>query len=225
VTATVPGVRLGYQLSTVGALNQLVPRVGAAGMVLGFDRRQRPVALRVHGGEAARVALIGGLRCAQLLALRAAGAGLHVLVRSPRPAAWEVLARSVNTPREVVSLADPNGPPQRRAQPLAVVRDADPNAGEPAPPAERARLTFLVREELTTWGASALGWADVVILQSPSEAEAALAARALGIAPAQADLARMPSEITAVVSQGSVHWVRLQPTPVELDLLGPPARH
>jgi len=81
-----------------------------------------------------------------------------------------------------------------------------------------------VREELTTWGANVLGWADVVILQSPSEAEAALAAKALGIARAQADLSRMPDDMTAVVSQGSIHWVRLQPTPMELDLIGPPTR-
>jgi ESX secretion system protein EccE len=147
----------------------------------------------------------------------ARGAGLHVLVRSSRAVAWEALARSVST----VSLGHP---PQGRDRPLAAVLDADPIVGEP-PPGEPARVTFLLREELTTWGANVLGWADVVILQSPSEAEATLAARALGIARSQADLERMADDMAAVVSQGSVQWVRLQPTPLELDLIGPPGRH
>jgi hypothetical protein len=272
MTVTVPGVRLDSQLTTVAALDRVVPPAGPAGVVLGFDRRERPVTLRVDGGEATRVVLVGGLRCAQLLAMRLAGVGLRTVVRSPRAAAWERFARRVNEPGERLSVA-PDGPasPSRQLDGLrgtglalrslvgtprpgaragngaappggrrelvevadrdaasrvtaVVILDTSPIAGEPAAPGERARVTVVVREELTSWDASALTWADVVILQRLTAAEADLAATALQLTGAGTDLTRLRPDAVALVSRGSVHQLRLRPTALERDLIGSPAR-
>src|SRR2546423_4000371 len=81
-----------------------------AGVVLGRNRRGRPVTARLIRPEPTRVLLIGGVRVAELVTLRALALGVHVLVQTGRPYAWEPFPRAVSLPSDAIALVPPGQP-------------------------------------------------------------------------------------------------------------------
>src|SRR5204862_6737934 len=81
-----------------------------AGVVLGRNRRGRPVTARLIRPEPTRALLVGGVRLAELLTVRALALGVHVLVQTGRPHAWDPFLRAVSLPSDAITLVPPGQP-------------------------------------------------------------------------------------------------------------------
>ncbi|RAO43335.1 hypothetical protein GAR06_04467 [Micromonospora saelicesensis] len=201
--------------------------VGDAGMMVGTNRHGRAVTVRLFRPESTRVLLVGGVRAAQLVALRALALGALVVVQTARPRAWEPFIRGVGAPGGTIPLL----PPGRAVadgvgtalRPLLLIVDAGPVAAEAAP-GPPWRATLVVRDELTPADVDALSRADLALLQPLTSAEATLAGAALGLGGSAEWLTRIREDMVAVVNRRALRWALLSPTPIEAQLIGPPTR-
>ncbi|MEU4333408.1 type VII secretion protein EccE [Micromonospora lupini] len=219
-------------LTTVGAhpamaLDDWELTLGEAGMMVGTNRHGGAVTVRLFRPESTRVLLVGGVRAAQLVALRAMALGALVVVQTARPRAWEPFVRGVGAPGGTIPLIPPGRPVAESVgtalQPLLLVVDAGPTPAETEPgPAWRA--TLVVRDELTPADVDALSRADLAVLQPLHAAEAALAGAALGLGGSADWLTRIRDDMVAVVNRRALRWALLSPTPIEAQLIGRPAR-
>ncbi len=216
-------------LVTAAHLAALEPAAGGDGLMLGVNRHGVPVVIRPFRAEPTRAVLIGGLRCAEMLTLRALALGAHVTVQSTRPDAWSPFLRGLGgEPISLLPAGRPLDPrPPTATEPQLLVIDTGPaDGGQPPAVAESAwRATLLVRDDLTAADADLLTRADLVLLQPLTPAEAAIAADVLGLGESASWLTRVaPEMLGIVVSRRTVRWAHLSPTPVELQLTGGPAR-
>nr|WP_236646830.1 type VII secretion protein EccE [Micromonospora acroterricola] len=201
--------------------------LGEAGMMVGRNRHGGAVTVRLFRPESTRVLLVGGVRAAQLVALRAMALGALVVVQTGRPRAWEPFVRGVGAPGGTIPLI----PPGRAVadgvgtalRPLLLVVDAGPVPGE-AEPGPPWRATLVVRDELTPADVDALSRADLAVLQPLDATEAALAGTALGLGGSAEWLTRIRDDMVAVVNRRALRWALLSPTPIESQLIGRPAR-
>ncbi|MEV4654941.1 type VII secretion protein EccE [Micromonospora sp. NPDC049301] len=201
--------------------------LGEAGMMVGTNRHGGAVTVRLFRPESTRVLLVGGVRAAQLVALRAMALGALVVVQTARPRAWERFVRGVGAPGGTIPLIPPGRPVAdgvgTALRPLLLVVDAGPvpAEAEPGPP---WRATLVVRDELTPADADALTRADLAVLQPLDATEAALAGTALGLGGSAEWLTRIRDDMVAVVNRRALRWALLSPTPIEAQLIGRPAR-
>ncbi|MFG1883793.1 type VII secretion protein EccE [Micromonospora sp. NPDC049102] len=201
--------------------------LGEAGMVVGTNRHGGAVTVRLFRPESTRVLLVGGVRAAQLVALRAMALGALVVVQTTRPRSWEPFVRGVGAPGGTIPLIPPGRPVAESVgtalRPLLLVVDAGPVPVETEPgPAWRS--TLVVRDELTPADVDTLSRADLAVLQPLHPAEAALAGSALGLGPSADWLTRSRDDMVAVVNRRALRWALLSPTPIEAQLIGRPAR-
>ncbi|MDG4762764.1 hypothetical protein O7632_01325 [Solwaraspora sp. WMMD406] len=218
-----PGLHAGAP-AAVGAVRL---QAGGDGLVMGRNRQGDLVAVRLFRPEPTRLLLFGGLRCAQLLALRALALGAHLFVQSAREPDWHGFLHQCGLGRKSASFLPPGTqPPVPRspAHPQLLLVDTGPSMG-PAPDGGVPwRATLRVRNDLGSWDLDPLVRSDLVIFQRLSEAEATLAATTLGFTEAQSWLSRIHPEMVGLVSQGRLQWVLLQPTSMETALFGPVSR-
>jgi hypothetical protein len=226
VTAT-PGSRIGVHLTEPEAIDGTELLVGGAGLMVGRNRQKQPVALRVFRPKPTQLLLVGGLGCAQLLAFRALALGAQLFIQTAREREWVGFLQRAGVGREVAAFLPPGAAPPASAsltRPHFLVVDLGP-AMAPAPEVGAPwRATLVLREELASWDVGLLQHSDVVVLQRLTEAEAGIAASALGIAEAHSWLPRIHPEMVALISRARLRWVLLGPTPTEQALLGPLAR-
>lgn len=228
LAATLPLARAGAGAALpADRLDGLDLPLGAAGLMIGVNRHGDPVTLRVFRPEATRLVLVGGVRAAQLVVLRALALGARVVVRTARPRVWEPFVRGVGVPGGAVLLLPPgrssNGPAGSPLHPLLLVVDAGPVAVDAAAgPGWQA--TLVVRDEVVPADGDALARADVAVLQPLEPAEAALADGALGLGGSAEWLTRIRPDMVAVVNRRALRWALLSPTTVESQLVGPPTR-
>jgi type VII secretion protein EccE len=219
-TAETPGV-------AAAALDALRLPAGSSGLMIGANRHGAPVAVRLFRAEANRTVLVGGVRVAQLVVLRALALGARILVQTGRPGAWEPFVRGAAGPGDTLTVVPP-GRPLRGAvgtplHPLLVVVDV--GAVAPGPQLGSAwQATLVVRDELAPADADALSRADLVLLQPLRPDEAATAATALGLGASAEWLTRIREDMVALVNRRALRWARLSPTPIELQLVGRPTR-
>jgi hypothetical protein len=201
---------------------------GGGGLVVGLDRYQAPVVLRAFRPEPTRIVVVGSIRCAQLLTLRAMGVGARVFVETARPDYWTDFAqRFAITAGEDFAVgpagARPSGP-DTRERPRLLVVDAGYTIA-PGPTVTGGHQAVLVlREELTGWDVDLLNAADVVIMQRLTETEAGIATRALPLQQVQDWLPRVAPEMVAIAGAHGVRWAMLAPGPIERRLLTSVAR-
>ncbi|RIV36181.1 type VII secretion protein EccE [Micromonospora radicis] len=210
-----------------GAGGDLPLPYGSAGLMLGVNRHGRAVTIRLFRPESTRVMVVGGIRAAQLLTLRALALGCRVVVQTTRPLAWEPFVRGAGAPGGVIPLVTPGRPveaePGTPLSPVLVVSDAPPPTGGPRPGAAW-QATLLVRDELTPADTDALARADLAVLQPLNHAEALIAGAALGLGESAELLTRIRYDMVAVVNRRALRWALLAGTPIEAQLIGPPAR-
>ncbi|GIG58836.1 hypothetical protein Lfu02_32080 [Longispora fulva] len=215
------------QLASATSLDALELHGGGAGLMLGTNRHRQPVIARVFRPEPTRGVLVGGLRCAQLIAFRVLALGAQVVIQSARPAAWQPFTHGVGAPGDAVVYAAPGSPlPAASAtRPQLLILDVGAGVGELSESAAANwRTTLAIREELTAWDVDTLVRAHLVLLQPLSEIEAALASSALGLSEVQDWLHRIRADMLTVVSQGSVRWALLGTTAIEQQVIGAPNR-
>ncbi len=211
----------------VGVTDALELPIGLAGLMLGANRHGAAVTARLFRAEPTRVMLIGGIRAAQLIALRAMALGARVVVQTARPQAWEPFVRGVTAPGETIAVIPPGRPvggaPGTPLHPLLLVVDVGPVASDPQPgPGWQANL--MVRDELATVDCDALSRADLAILQPLRPEEAALAGTALGLGDSAEWLTRIRDDMVGVINRRALRWALLSTTPIESQLIGTPAR-
>ncbi|MEV0425270.1 type VII secretion protein EccE [Micromonospora sp. NPDC050495] len=195
--------------------------LGESGLMVGTNRHGGGVTVRLFGPGPTRLLLVGGVRAAQLMALRALALGARVVVRTGRPRAWEPFVRGVGGAVPLLPPGRPvGGAPGSPLRPLLLVADGG------APPAETGPWcsVLLLREEMAAADAPALARADLAILQPLDPGEAALAGAALGLGGSAAWLTRIRDDMVAVVNRRALRWALLSPTPIEAQLIGRPSR-
>ncbi|MGC4804819.1 type VII secretion protein EccE [Micromonospora sp. DT233] len=222
LASAVPGPTL-----DAAALTDLELSIGGAGLMVGANRRGGAVTIRLFRAEGTRLMLVGGVRAAQLLALRAMASGARVVVQTTRPRAWEPFVRGVGAPGGPIPVLPPGRPVAGVAasvlRPLLLVVDGGP-APAAAGPAPSWQSTLVLRDELTPADVDSLGRADLAVLQPLSPAEATLAGAALGLGGSAQWLTRIREDMVAVVNRRALRWALLSPTPIEAQLIGRPAR-
>jgi hypothetical protein len=210
-------------------LSAIRPAVGGEGLVLGLNRDGAPVVVRLFRPEPTRAALIGGLRCAETLVLRAVATGAEVTVLSGRPYHWEPFRRGLSSAEQFAlitpgRIVDP--PPATPGRPQLLVVDVGPVGATGIPVVEGPwRATLLVRGELTAGDLDVLARADLALLQPLTEHEADLAAQAFGLGDSASWLTRIKGDMLGVViSRKTVRWAQLSSTPIERQLIGAATR-
>ncbi|KAB1914728.1 type VII secretion protein EccE [Micromonospora sp. AMSO31t] len=201
--------------------------LGESGLMVGANRHGGAVTVRLFRPTTTRLLLVGGVRAAQLLTLRALALGARVAVQTARPRVWEPFVRGVGGPGGAVPLVPPGRPvggmPGSPLRPLLLVVDAGPVPPEVGP-AVAWQSVLVVRDELTPADTAALARADLAILQPLDPGEAALAGAALGLGGSAEWLTRIRDDMVAVVNRRALRWALLSPTPIESQLVGRPGR-
>jgi hypothetical protein len=200
----------------------------AAGLMLGRNRQGRTVTVRLFGPGPTRAVLLGGVRAAQALVLRALAVGARVAVQTARPHAWEPFLRAISLPADTVVLLPPGPvslPAARPHAPQLVVVDVGPVGAAQPVPAAAWRAGLVLRDEVTDGDVELLVRADVVVLQPLTAAEADLVGPALGMAEGREWLTRITGDMIGAVAnpgtgRATLHWALLSPTELERQLIG-----
>jgi hypothetical protein len=214
--------QVGIHLAHPDAVAGLHAHTDGGGLVLGRDRHRAPLVLRVFRPEPTRVVLIGGVGCAQLLAMRAVAIGANVVIETARPARWSSFVQNCGVPPEIMGYAPPGGRSPfltTPTRPQLIVSDVGAALGQDITLTGGWRAMLVVRDELTAWDLDMLGSADLVVMQPLTEVEAALVASALGLTETQGWLSRIAPEMVAVAGRGGVRYALLSPTSLERRLL------
>jgi hypothetical protein len=195
--------------------------------MVGMNRHGRPVVARFFRPEQTRALLVGGVRCAQLLALRAMALGARVVVQTARPQAWEPFVRGASVPGESIAVVPPGRAfeiaPGSALHPLFVVVDVGP-VGADTRPGAGWQATLVVRDELSAADVDVATRADLLVLQPLRPDEAAVLGAALGLGDTAQWMTRIRADMVGLVNRRSVRWAALAQTPIEAQLIGPPAR-
>jgi type VII secretion protein EccE len=228
VTTPIRPAAPGKSAGSAGAVSGHRTELPGAGVMLGRNRRDSPVTARLIRPEPTRVLLVGGVRLAETLTLRALALGVHVLVQTGRPYAWEPFLRAVALPSDAIAMVPPGRPvalpPGSRLTPQLVVVDVGPAVGDLPVGEAPWRTTVVVRDDLAAADVDTLARADLVILQPLRPEEAALAGATLGLGTGQEWLTRIRADMVGVVNRRAVRFAVLSATPLEQQLVGPPER-
>lgn len=201
--------------------------VGAAGLMVGRNRNGDPVVARLFRPEQTRMLVIGGVRCAQLVALRAMALGARVVVQTARPQAWEPFVRGASVPGESIAVVPPGRaveiPAGAPLHPLLVVVDVGP-VGADTRPGAGWQATLVVRDEFSPADIDVASRADLLMVQPLRPEEADLIGAAIGLGETAQWLTRIRPDMVALVNRRAVRWAALAQTPIEAQLIGPPIR-
>jgi ESX secretion system protein EccE len=201
--------------------------VGTSGLMLGRNRHGNPVVIRLFRPEQTRALLVGGVRCAQLVALRAMALGARVVVQTARPQAWEPFVRGAAVPGESIAVVPPGRAieiaPGSALHPLLTVVDVGP-VGADSRPGEGWQATLVVRDDFSAADVDVASRADLLILQPLRGDEATLLAGALGLGEVGQWLTRIRPDMVGVVNRRAIRWAALAQTPIESQLIGPATR-
>jgi type VII secretion protein EccE len=214
----------GHSVTAAGLDTMALP-VSGSGLVLGVNRHGEPVSVRLFRSEPTKAMLVGDLRAAQLVTMRALALGAQVVVQTARPYAWEPFVRGVSAPGSVVDLGPPGRPaptlavPGAPLRPQLVVLDAGPVPGEAPVPVAPWRTVLVIRDELTPVDQDALGRVDLAVLSPMPAEQAMIASAALGLGAAGEWLTRIAGEMVGVVNRRTVRWALLSPTALERQLI------
>jgi hypothetical protein len=220
-------LRVGSQLAVGGALRHL--RIGmAGGIILGADRQQAPVTVRLFRPLPTRTTLVGRPDTGQLLAFRALGVGARVLVVTSDPTAWQPFAETAARHGDPAAVLAPDQPwslAGTAARPVLVIHDLDTVSPGvmPAPGPWQAHVTIL--RHLVATGVPALQASDLVVLQRLTPEAATLAGRALHLPGSSTQFLQVMAEsMVALVTQGTERYVWLSQTDVERRYVSAPRR-
>ncbi|GAB1688862.1 type VII secretion protein EccE [Krasilnikovia sp. M28-CT-15] len=198
--------------------------VAVAGLMLGTNRYGDPVVTRLFRPEQTRVLLVGGVRCAQLVALRAMAVGARVIVQTARPYAWEPFVRGAAVPGESIAVIPPGRaveiPPGSALHPLLVIVDVGP-VGADNRPGAGFQATLVVRDEFGPADIDVASRADLLVVQPLRPDEASMLGPALGLGEAAQWLTRIRADMVGVINRRAVRWAALAQTPIEAQLIGP----
>jgi hypothetical protein len=216
-------LHIGWHTASIGAVTLIGVGGTGTGLVIGADRRHRPVPIRFFRTEATQIALIGGAWAAQILALRSLALGAAVVVRSDDPGRWRAFAERVGAPDRLLVNVEPVLSTPTPTRPLLLVADGDvADDGRPSRPWQ-TRLRVLRRLDET--GIAAIQGSELVIAQRLGSAESAIAASALRLpGAATAPLQQIDDETVALLDSSGHTYARINATDIERSFAGPALR-
>jgi hypothetical protein len=222
----VPG-RAADGVLPAGTADGLGLTIGPAGLMVGLNRAGEPVVARLFRPEQTRALLVGGVRCAQVLALRAMAMDARVVVQTSRPQTWEPFVRGAAMPGESIGVV-PFGravevPPGSALHPLLVVVDVGP-VGADTRPGAGWQATLVVRDEFGPADVDVASRADLLVLQPLRPDEANLVGAAVGLGETAQWLTRIRPDMVGLINRRAVRWAALAQTAIEAQLIGPPTR-
>lgn len=201
--------------------------VGTAGLMVGRNRHGDPVVARLFRPEPTRAVLIGGVRCAQLLVVRALALGARVVVQTARPQAWDPLVRGAANPGEAIAVVPPGRavqiPASSPLHPLLMVVDVGPVGADTRVHAGW-QATLVVRDEAGPADVDVASRADLLVVQPLRREEADLVGAAVGLGETAQWLTRIRPDMVGLVNRRAVRWAALAQTRIEAQLIGPPVR-
>jgi len=225
VPGTVPG--LPPDVQPADRSDGLLLPVGTSGLMLGRNRHGNPVVARLFRPEQTRVLLVGGVRCAQLVSLRAMALGARVVVQTARPQAWEPFVRGAAVPGESIAVVPPGRAveiaPGSALHPLLIVVDVGP-VGADNRPGAGWQATLVVRDDFSPADIDVASRADLLVLQQLRGEEATVLGGALGLGDVAQWMTRIRPDMVGVVNRRAVRWAALAETPIENQLIGTPSR-
>jgi hypothetical protein len=221
-------LRIGSHTASPAALSQLRISSANSGLILGADRQQRPVSVRLFRSEPTRITLVGGTWAGQLVAFRALALGARVAVVTAQPYVWQDFgARAVGQGDQfaVLSADQPLAVTATAQEPVLIVNDLG-SVGATGPQSLgpwHAELTVLRQLDQST--VSAVQNCDVVMLQRLRGPEAALAGAALRLPASGVQFLQvMAEDMVALVGDGTERYIWFTATEVERQYAGPPRR-
>jgi hypothetical protein len=205
----------------------VIPRV-EAGVILGRDQAQVPVAVPLFGPRPTLVALVGGWWAARLVAFRAAGTGALIAIHDAAARHWQGFGEVATNRADRMGLVDPTQPlamPSSRRRPVLYIHDLVAAQGAPPPRLGPWQCALVVVPQLTAGAARVLTEADRCVVQRLAESEAGLAGSLLRL-PAETvgHLQLMPDDLLGVLGGGPARYLWVAQTAIEKRLLGAPSR-
>jgi hypothetical protein len=200
--------------------------VRGAGLVLGVDRRGRPVVLRLFSSRPVRLAVVGGDWLAQVLCLRAFALGGRIMVRTGTPGRWQALRDALAVAPGGLDLMAESTPPDLRAGPASPLLLLDDIAGhQPIPELAAWGTQVSLVRHATAQNVGVLQDADAVLTQRLGADEADIITPVLRLQTHTAlRLQALFKDMVAVIGGGIDTHLSLSPTPTEVSLFGSPDR-
>jgi hypothetical protein len=215
-------LRIGSHLVSRPALAQLTMASVGAGLLIGADRHEAPVSVRVFRPEATRLAVVGRLWTGRMLAFRAFAVGARVVVITSSPSAWQEFGYRATGSQDRVLTLEPQQPLTLVGTPQQPVLVVDELGVTPQPLAPwQTQVTVLRQAEPT--GLPLLQESDLVVLQRMRAEEAEMVGKALRLRAASVRyLQVMPEDMVSLVAQSAEYYVTLSQTDVEREYTGSP---
>ena len=197
-----------------------------AGLLLGAGADGQPVVAQVFRRAGTRIVCAAGQSVAELLAVRAAAAGVPVLVRSDDRSRWRAAQQAFGQ-RILIDARPAPELPSRLDQPVLYIDDLPPESGAAgggsggsAGDGRAWQCRLLIREVRTAADAQGLASADLLLLgRLPGDLAAAVGA-GLGLGPAAGPtLAALPAGQIALIRARTLRLVTVDPTPPERPAL------
>lgn len=221
-------LRVGSHRVPRSALEDVEITNPATGVLLGHDRNRVPVTIRMFREEMTRVALVGGLWAARLLAFRALSLGARIVVVTSDPGSWRGFGRwavgrddrlAVLEREQALHVAASAGRPAMLVYDVGLSGPASP----PPPGPWQAQVTVL--RQLTAYGFPVLQAANLMMLQRLTPAETDSATSLLRLTGETLSLLQaMRPDMLALLGGGADRYLWLSPTVVERQSLGAPVR-
>lgn len=221
-------LHVGWHTLPRAALKSVTVAPSAAGLVIGQDRQNAPVPVRLFAPEPVRMTLVGGVWAAQLLIFRAFAVGARVTVVTTEPTAWIGFGeRATGQYNRLTVLSGEQGVTGvgTAQEPALAVYDLRVNGPASAPPLGPWRSQLTILRQLDRPGVAALQESQLTLLQRLGGAEAALATSALRLRRHSGQFLQvMADDMMALISDGTDRYLSLVQTRVEHDHVGPPRR-
>lgn len=212
-------LRIGSHLIPRKALRRLATAGQATGLIVGIDRFQRPVPVRLFRPGPTRVGLVGELETGQLLAFRALAVGAYVVVVTTEPGSWHQfgqLAAGRGDRFSVLTAETPMRLTGTAQRPCLVVYDLGTVGAAVPPPLGRWQTQLTMLRRLDHSGIPVLQDCHLVLLQRMTDPEVALAASALRLDGQHSQLLQvMSDDMLALLGGGTDRYVWLAPTQAE----------
>lgn len=198
--------------------------LGDDGVVIGTDAQKQPAVLGLSRRTAYDVLLIGGLWTAQVLALRAAGAGARVAVETGRAHVWAALVQAAGAEQQCITLHDVGRVPSLGpsvSSPVVIIRDCGmkPPRGRVTSAPWQSVVTLL--PYLSPAAPRLLQTSSLVGIQRVSPDEANHLARTMRLPREETEaLSSLGDGVTLWCTRKDRHYSLTQPTEAEVGLLG-----
>ena len=219
---------IGSHTISRSALSQLRVSSYSAGLLLGADRNQQPVPVRLFRAQPTRVALVGGPWASQLVVFRSLALGARITVITTDINSWQGFGERATGRADRVTVLTAQRPWDWAAsaqQPGLMIYDLGP-AGATAPePLGPWQTQITVLRQLEPSERALIQAADMVLLQRLGAEEARVAGPALRLPAQSVELLQgLSDDMIALVADGGDHYISLTPTALEREHTGVPRR-